>query len=141
MGKMLKTLGDTIELDYAKHAAALKVRDERIKELEQECVGVDVTGDPQAGKEAEELRKGIEKIIDGDLTVQTADDLQKLLDSVDARDSLSWLERWDHALKYLEQAAKWLSGTEVNVRAKVELAAYIRQFVAVTRKRKPLVKG
>lgn len=48
------------------------------------------------GKEAEELRKGIENIIrKGEWRQNTHDvlcSLQKLLDTVDARDSLAWLE-------------------------------------------------
>lgn len=42
------------------------------------------------GHEAEELRSGIEKIIEsGDVTVY---ELQRLLDDTDARDSLAFLE-------------------------------------------------
>ena len=52
------------------------------------------------GKEAEELRAGIESLIAGaddsvdhDARVVSVHDLQRLLDSVDARDSLAFLER------------------------------------------------
>lgn len=61
-----------------------------------------VHGDTAHGGEAEELRKGIEKILEcsydasrelsGDAICEA---LQKLLDDVDARDSLAWLERHD----------------------------------------------
>jgi hypothetical protein len=66
-----------------------------------------VHGFAKHGKEAEELRAGIEKIInehcgalDGsdpsryeEATEDMCDDLQALLDRVDARDSLAYLER------------------------------------------------
>jgi hypothetical protein len=51
------------------------------------------------GKEAEELRRGIEKVISGlngfttetDMAMEIAEELQKLLDEVDARDSLAYV--------------------------------------------------
>lgn len=47
-------------------------------------------GSPRAGHEAEELRKGIENLNWG--WEVDKDDLQRLLDEVDARDSLAYLE-------------------------------------------------
>jgi hypothetical protein len=52
------------------------------------------------GKEAEELRAGIQKIIkngtnDDTQAVEVHDELSKLLDEVDACDSLAYLERRD----------------------------------------------
>ena len=55
----------------------------------------------EAGKEAEELRAGIERILSEGIEcsrsetgyMQVKRKLQQLLDQVDARDSLGWLER------------------------------------------------
>ncbi len=49
------------------------------------------------GSEAEELRSGIEALIKTDLRVDSHT-LQRLLDSVDARDSLAYLERSDELI-------------------------------------------
>ncbi len=45
------------------------------------------------GGEAEELRHGIEKILDRGMAIQRRD-LIRLLDAVDARDSTAFLERY-----------------------------------------------
>lgn len=45
------------------------------------------------GKEAEELRQGIERALNEEDFDMMADDLRRLLDGVDARDSLAYLER------------------------------------------------
>lgn len=73
----------------------------RVAELEAEkndlLAGM-FPGCPVAGKEAEELRSGIEQLIeengDGPIgrSAVGAGDLQRLLDRVDARDSLAHLE-------------------------------------------------
>jgi hypothetical protein len=48
------------------------------------------------GREAEELRAGVERIIGQDFDVESVrDDLRQLLDDVDARDSLAFLEATD----------------------------------------------
>lgn len=72
--------------------------------------GCPVHGDANHGGEAEELRKGIERILERsyDATRKVDGDdiclaLQKLLDDVDARDSLAWLERHDE--KHEQEAA------------------------------------
>lgn len=54
--------------------------------------------DPEAGKEAEELRSGIEALIEEyagvhDETLSLLERLQELLDQVDARDALKYVER------------------------------------------------
>lgn len=61
-----------------------------------------VHGDVAHGGEAEELRKGIERLIEQDYDAcgglgdeQLVGRLQRLLDDVDARDSLAWGERHD----------------------------------------------
>jgi len=60
-----------------------------------------VHADQEHGGEAEELRKGIERILAAfpDKASRRVrwmrDELQHLLDDVDARDSLAWLERHD----------------------------------------------
>jgi hypothetical protein len=69
----------------------------RVQELEDELR--ELRDDPTIGKEAEELRKGIEKIIEtwSAVNVEEAEDLRKdlqeLLDNVDARDSLHYLAK------------------------------------------------
>lgn len=45
------------------------------------------------GKEAEELRAGIERVLKDGVPSRVARDLRLLLDAVDARDSLAYLER------------------------------------------------
>lgn len=53
----------------------------------------EVPGCPQRGKEAEELRKGIEELLaEYSSGLVDADALQRLLDDVDARDSLAHLQ-------------------------------------------------
>jgi hypothetical protein len=60
-----------------------------------------VHADQEHGGEAEELRKGIERILTAfpDKASRRVrcmrEELQRLLDDVDARDSLAWLERHD----------------------------------------------
>jgi len=60
-----------------------------------------VHGDAHHGGEAEELRKGVERLRDSLADhreydgYDIRDRLQTLLDDVDARDSLAWLERHD----------------------------------------------
>lgn len=61
-----------------------------------------VHDDQHHGREAEELRQGIDRVIaehggnwSRDGAEEMADALSMMLDSVDARDSLAWLERRD----------------------------------------------
>lgn len=58
----------------------------------EDCEGY---GSPRPGREAEELRKGLEGLLE--LSVIDEDDIQSLLDTVDARDSLAYLEERDRA--------------------------------------------
>ncbi len=54
------------------------------------------------GKEAEELRAGIEKLVDdGSRRFITSSELQSLLDRVCARDSLAFLEAGDQEYRQL----------------------------------------
>lgn len=48
------------------------------------------------GREAEELRRCIEAIVEGDKPC-SRQELQRVLDTVDARDSLAFIERKDAA--------------------------------------------
>jgi hypothetical protein len=67
----------------------------RVKQVGGECrVGVPCQEHSGVvhGQEAEELRKGIERILEEETTDDMASALRELLDSVDARDSLSFLE-------------------------------------------------
>lgn len=60
------------------------------------------------GAEAEELRSGIEKLIEQEVLRTDEgwrDALQRLLDRVDARDSLAWLEAGDKTRKGKKSAA------------------------------------
>ena len=76
-----------------------------LREEVQRVVEMAEAEPPPDGKEAEELRKGVELLIEKYLPVPLVDDpdeladalyeLQQLLDRVDARDSLSHLERLD----------------------------------------------
>lgn len=80
--------GDTAEaLTLEECADALEQADEYVWD-----------NDPEAGKEAEELRSGIEALMEEyagvhDETPSVLRDLQALLDRIDARDSLKYLER------------------------------------------------
>ena len=62
--------------------AAARERDERLSRLDVE---------PERGREAEELRHGIEKLLDGEPEAVPVARLRRLLDEVDARDSLAFL--------------------------------------------------
>lgn len=57
------------------------------------------TGDAVKGREAEQLRRGIEKLLDNSRTSRGC--LQELLDKVDARDSVAYLEAQEAELKML----------------------------------------
>lgn len=74
------------------------------------------------GKEAEELRAGVEKIMEcGDLGEENmVDELQRLLDRVDARDSLRFLEVTDEAQKTCDRLRAIRKGTRGSVREKLE---------------------
>jgi predicted HAD superfamily Cof-like phosphohydrolase len=61
--------------------------------------------DPEAGKEAEKLRSGVEALIEEyagvrDEIPSVLNDLQSLLDRVDARDSLKYLERKEEGVQH-----------------------------------------
>jgi hypothetical protein len=74
---------------------------ERIRKLEAKLASVCIMGSRcpahdgvTHGKEAEELRRGVEKYLrDGEPPPKVARALQRLLDRVDARDSCAYLER------------------------------------------------
>lgn len=83
--------------DKSRCAAELRIA------LEEGTFPCSVHADAVHGGEAEELRKGIEKLEEryrrsADITIEidvVADALRRLLDDVDARDSLAYLERKD----------------------------------------------
>jgi len=66
---------------------------ERVRALQGELEEAEAQpkGDPVAGKEAEELRSGLEALIALGADVGLSE-LQRLLDGIDARDSLAYLE-------------------------------------------------
>jgi hypothetical protein len=75
----------------------MKNEAERRKQRRREHQECPVHAYQQHGKEAHELRNGIEKLI-AEFSADpcdpvTSEDLQALLDHVDARDSLAYLER------------------------------------------------
>ena len=98
----------------AKHP--MRELEEKIDELEHR-----LETEPVRGAEAEELRKGIEKLIEApadcsvcdcavDVHGHLAEQLQALLDRVDARDSLAHLEKIDELKKALQACVEALDG-------------------------------
>lgn len=92
---------------------------------------------PELGKEAEELRAGIEELIscrgsgDDDVGDWFVKELQKLLDKTDARDSLKWLTEKDHTtIIYFEGTLymKLLGGT-YKIVSSPKVEALVRQIV------------
>lgn len=69
--------------------ASLETTGRERDELQEQCDAIPT--DAEFGREAEELRSGIENLIADEHEV-SATELQRLLDTVDARDSLSHLE-------------------------------------------------
>lgn len=93
-------LGDLIAWLEAESRTPCVVGDEELARGEATPSEVDyatlLLGQPVPGKEAEELRQGIERLI-ADIAVDAdpediAADLQRLLDETDARDALAYLE-------------------------------------------------
>lgn len=108
--------------DRDRKIAELEARLDRIEEDDKRCP---VHGDEVHGAEAEELRAGLERILDDhDFTVDGEDacsDLRGLLDEVDARDSLAFKERTEDPLKKriaeLEAECEAMRGADRDLRA------------------------
>lgn len=92
---------------------------------------------PELGKEAEELRAGIENLIairgkgDGDVGDWFVDQLQKLLDETDARDSLKWLENKDATTIIYFKGSLYmrLSGDTFKIVTSPRVELLVRQMV------------
>jgi hypothetical protein len=78
----------------------------RIVELEEELEEQKFQGNPVKGAEAEELRERIEKLIESNPNKRWAASLQRLLDDVDARDSLTFLERHPEIVRLKAELAE-----------------------------------
>lgn len=76
-------------------------------------------GCPGPGREAEELRKGLEAMTNG----ATKDEIQALLDRVDARDALAYLEERDRAEDALLAACELANREAATAESNARLAA------------------
>lgn len=92
---------------------------------------------PELGKEAEELRAGIENLIatrgkgDDDVGDWSVAQLQKLLDGTDARDSLKWLENKDATTIIYFKGSLYmkLSGSTYKIVTSPQVETLVRKLV------------
>jgi hypothetical protein len=112
----LRRIAVLLRSERARHAQELERERAKVRELEAELSEereVAPYGYAIAGKEAEELRAGIEEI----LTMSHNADLQRLLDEVDARDSLACLTKQDKLIASLQSEVTRLTAQAEEARA------------------------
>jgi len=111
--------------------AKLKKSEARVAELENELASLKARWDSSAkvGHEAEDLRREIEDLI-GAYGEIDHDELQAVLDRVDARDSLAWLQSRDDA-KMAQENRELRRKLEVKEEAFDHLAERVGSFTAM----------